>query len=105
MLPFTWECSEMPKIKHCSFKPVVVDWDGLKQMGWPFCRTETVERNGGRYPQSFTLGNHFNARRLWRVAEVLAYFEKHGLRVTEDWYAPEKGQTPPEKEDNGPAEK
>jgi hypothetical protein len=28
---------------------------------------------------------------VWRVKEVLAYFEAHGLKVTDDWDAPDKG--------------
>ena len=37
-------------------------------------------------------GLHRRVRRLahpvWRVMDVLAYFEAHGLQVTEDWNAP-----------------
>jgi hypothetical protein len=75
------------KIKNPGFRPVVVDWYGLRAMGWPFSRVETTQRNvDGRYPQFSKLGPHHNARVLWRVADVLAYFEAHGLPVTEDWY-------------------
>jgi hypothetical protein len=74
------------KVKRYGFKPLVVDWNGLKAMGWPFCREETVARNCGRYPESITLGKHLNARRLWRVSDVLDYFERHGLKVRDDWY-------------------
>lgn len=77
----------MSKSKRYDFKPVVVDWRGLKRMGWPFSRVETVERNNGRYPKFTKLGEHQNARLIWRVKDVLDYFERHGLRVTEDWYA------------------
>jgi hypothetical protein len=71
-----------------SIKPLVVDWKKLRQMGWPFCRAETDRgEHDGRYPKSFKLGGHHNARRMWRVVDVLAYFEKHGLKVTDDWNA------------------
>jgi hypothetical protein len=32
------------------------------------------------------LGKHPNSHPVWRVSEVLAWFEAHGLQVTEDWY-------------------
>ena len=71
-----------------SIKPLVVDWRVLKRIGWPFCRAETDRgEDDGRYPKSFKLGTHRNSRRLWRVADVLAYFESHGLQVTKDWYS------------------
>jgi hypothetical protein len=82
----------MPTTKHFRFKPVVVDWCGLKCMGWPFSRTETDRgEEEGRYPKSYKLGRHPNSRRVWRVKDVLEYFEAHGLRVTEDWLAPDEG--------------
>jgi predicted DNA-binding transcriptional regulator AlpA len=72
-----------------SIKPLVVDWKILKKMGWPFCRAETDRgEKDGRYPKSFKLGSHRNSRRMWRVADILAYFESCGLKVTDDWYAP-----------------
>ena len=74
------------KIKRPGFLPVVVDWIGLKAMGWPFSRVETMQRNDGRYPKFYKLGPHHNARVVWRVKDVLDYFESHGLRVAEDWY-------------------
>jgi hypothetical protein len=80
----------MPKTKRYGFKPLVVDWNGLKAMGWPFSRVETVERNNGRYPKFTKLGPHRNARLVWRTQDVLAYFERHGLEVTQDWYAPDE---------------
>ena len=84
------------------FKPLVLDWNGLVRLGWPFCREETInpKRNNGRYPQSFTLGTHLNARRLWRVKDVLDYFESYGIKVTEDWYAPDEGDDPLDGEDD-----
>ncbi len=76
-------------------KPLVVDWRGLKKMGWPYGRTHTWRLMfdpdyacDGGFPPCRKLGKHRNAHVVWRVAEVLAYFEAHGLRVTADWQAP-----------------
>ena len=71
-----------------SDRPLIVDWKGLKKVGWPFCRAETDRgEKDGRYPKSRKLGTHRNSRRVWRISDVLAYFEAHGLNVTEDWNA------------------
>jgi hypothetical protein len=81
----------MPKIRQCRcFKPVVVDWNGLKRMGWPFSKTQTTDSkraDKAGYPKFKKLGTDRNSRLVWRVKDVLDYFERHGLRVTEDWYA------------------
>jgi hypothetical protein len=75
------------KRKKEKLKPVVVDFTKLKEIGWPFCRAETDRgESDGRYPKSFKLGSHLNSRRLWRVSDVLDFFEKHGIHVKEDWY-------------------
>jgi hypothetical protein len=74
-------------------RPLVVDWKGLKRMGWPYSRTQTwrlmfdPDYAGNPFPRCRKLGKHRSAHVLWRVAEVLAYFEAHGLTVTEDWLA------------------
>lgn len=91
-------------------KPLIVDWKGLKSMGWPYSRAQTwrlmaetvivSERvkgqktriareipNPDRFPTCFKLTSHVNGHPVWRVAQVLAYFEAHGLQVTEDWNA------------------
>lgn len=81
-------------------------------MGWPYSRAQTwrlmretvvvTERvkgqkrrvareieNPDRFPQCFKLTVHQNGHPAWRVTEVLAYFDAHGLRVSGDWYASE----------------
>jgi hypothetical protein len=40
-----------------------------------------------RFPACRKLGKHPNAHPVWRMSEVLAYLESHGLKVTEDWNA------------------
>ena len=74
-------------------KPLVVDWRSLRRMGWPYSRTHTWRMmydpayGDDRFPPARKLGKHRSAHVVWRVAEVLAYFEAHGLRVTVDWQA------------------
>lgn len=73
---------------------LIVDWKGLKQMGWPFSRAHTwrmmFDPNyaSDRFPRCHKLGKHRNSHPVWRVRDVLAHFEAHGLRVTEDWQSP-----------------
>lgn len=75
-------------------RPLVVDWKGLKKMGWPYCRVHTwrlmfdPDYADNRFPLCHKLGNEPGCRVLWRVVEILAYLETHGLTVTEDWHAP-----------------
>jgi predicted DNA-binding transcriptional regulator AlpA len=72
-------------------RPLVVDWKGLKRMGWPYSRTHTwrlmfdPDYAGDPFPRCRKLGKDRSAHVVWRVAEVLAYLEARGLRVTEDW--------------------
>lgn len=75
-------------------RPLVVDWKGLKRMGWNYSRVHTwrlmfdPEYAADAFPQCHKLGKHRNSHPYWRVAEVLAYLEAHGLEVTQDWLAP-----------------
>jgi hypothetical protein len=89
---------------------LIVDFDGLLKMGWPYSRshtwrkmepTITVSRkvrgqktrvaevipNPDPFPTGTKLGWHPNSPYVWRVVDVLGYFEAHGLRLTEDWNA------------------
>ena len=88
-------------------KPIVVDWNGLLQMGHVFSRTHTWRKmaatvtvtrkfgdgtrekrvipNPDPFPKCVKLGTHQSSRVVWRVAEVLAYYEAHGLAVKQDW--------------------
>jgi hypothetical protein len=43
------------------------------------------------FPACHKLRQTRNSHPLWRVREVLAYFEAHGLKVTDDFDAPDKG--------------
>jgi hypothetical protein len=88
-------------------KRLVVGWDGLQKMGWPYSRTQTwrlmqptitvsrkvrgqktrvaeVLPNPDPFPLCVKLGAFRNSHPVWRVSQVLAYFEAHGLAVTQD---------------------
>ena len=88
-------------------KTLVIDWKSLRKLGWPYSRAHThrlmareipdpkhtpkgVEEhrmipNPDPFPQCYKLVNHRNAHPMWRVREVLAYFEAHGFAVSQDW--------------------
>jgi hypothetical protein len=76
---------------------LIVDWDGLKELGWPYSRPHTwrmmfeKEYADDPFPACHKLRQTRNSHPLWRVREVLAYFEAHGLKVTDDFDAPDKG--------------
>lgn len=78
-----------------STKPLIVDWKGLIRMGWCYSRAHTWRMMfdeayaDDSFPKCHKLGKHRNAHPVWRVVEVLAHFEAHGLPVTGDWFAPE----------------
>jgi len=77
-----------------SDRPLIVDWKGLKKLGWPFSRAHTwrmmydPDYADNRFAQCRKLGKFRNSHPVWRVKDVLAYFEAHGLQVSEDWNAP-----------------
>ena len=90
-------------------KPLVVNFEGLKKIGHPYSRTQTwrkmeptitvtrTKRDGTKeervipnpdpFPQGAKLGWHKSSPYVWRVVDVLAYYERHGLQVTEDWHS------------------
>jgi len=76
-----------------SRRPLVVDWKGLRNLGWNLSRAHTWRMmfdpnyEDNRFPRCHKLGAHRNSHPYWRVADVLAYFEAHGLAVTKDWEA------------------
>ena len=92
-----------------SIRPLVVDYDGLLRIGVPYCKSQiwrlmqptlTVTRrepgkkgrvamvipNPRPFPQSFKLTASPNSPPVWRVKDVLAWLEAHGLAVTNDWF-------------------
>jgi len=96
-----------------SIRPLLVDFSGLKKMGWPYSKSHTdrmmlttvlrttgsprkgtyrewVEPNPRPFPKCRKLGHYPSSPKVWVVTEVLAYLEALGLSVSEDWYAPDK---------------
>ena len=77
-----------------SIRPLIVDWKGLKRMGWCYARAHTwrlmfdPDYADNAFPACHKLGTHRNSHPVWRVSDVLAYFEARGLSVTEDWNTP-----------------
>ena len=75
-------------------RPLIVDFKSLRKLGWPYSRVHTwrlmfdPDYADNAFPACRKLGKHPGSRVVWRVAEVLAYFERNGLRVSEDWLAP-----------------
>ena len=78
-----------------STKPLIVDWKGLRRLGWCYSRAHTwrmmfdPDYAADSFPKCRKLGTHRNAHPVWRVLDILAYFEAHGLPVTGDFLAPE----------------
>lgn len=73
---------------------LIVDWKGLRKLGWPYSRAHTwrmmydPDYDDHRFPACRKLGKHRNSKPVWRVKDVLAYFASHGLDVTDDSNAP-----------------
>ena len=74
--------------------PLLVDWRGLKKLGWPLSRTHTWRlMNDPEYahvgfPKARKLGTFRNSHPVWWVPDLFKYFRSHGLPVPEDWDAP-----------------
>lgn len=72
-----------------SQKPLIVDWKGLKKLGWPYSRAHTWRMmEAGDFVKAAKLGKHRNSHPVWPVKGVLDYFSSHGLQVAEDFDAP-----------------
>lgn len=71
--------------------PLFLTWKALKTViGWPYSRTQTgrmmhdPEYANRRFPASRKLGNHRNSHPIWCTKDVLDYFKRHGLDVSDD---------------------
>jgi hypothetical protein len=52
----------------------IVDWKGLKALGWPYCRTHTWRlMAAGMFAQSFKLVQTRNAHPVWLLREVIPW--------------------------------
>lgn len=79
-------------------RPLIVDWKGLKKLGWPYSRAHTWRLMAGfwenekgekvvvphPFPKCRKLGSHPNGHPVWRYVEIVSYFEQHGLDVAAD---------------------
>jgi predicted DNA-binding transcriptional regulator AlpA len=64
-------------------KRLIVDWKGLKELGWPYSRAHTWRMMAaGSFPQAFKLTNHPHSHPVWKVSDILAHLESRGLVLT-----------------------
>jgi predicted DNA-binding transcriptional regulator AlpA len=69
-----------------STKRLLVDWKGLKQLGWPYSRAHTWRlMEAESFPRCFKLGKHRNSHPVWWLADILGHFRHLGLPVPADW--------------------
>ena len=81
-----------------TIKRQIVDWKGLKALGWPYCRAHTWRlmadgwqhsktgkwiANGDPFPQCVKLGNGHNGHPVWQMTAIREYFEAHGLTLSD----------------------
>ena len=90
---------------------LMIDWNGLVRMGWPYSKTQTqrweedeilrssgsqqkgtlkewLEPNLDPFPRRVKFRKTRNSHPVWPFAKVVAYFEAHGLEITKDDEAP-----------------
>jgi hypothetical protein len=54
----------------------VVDWKGLKALGWPYSRTQTWRlMKAGKFPMSFKLADYRNSHPVWWRYQVIEHFK------------------------------
>ncbi len=62
----------------------IVDWRGLKALGWPYSRAHTWRMmDSGDFPKAFKLGAHRNSHPVWKLTDILAHLETRGLILTD----------------------
>ena len=80
--------------------PAILVWKQLKALGHPFSRTHTVRKmqktievtgkygketkiidNPDPFPLARKLGSFQNSPLVWVTKEVLAYYERHGIKI------------------------
>jgi predicted DNA-binding transcriptional regulator AlpA len=63
---------------------LLVDWKGLKALGWPYSRVHTWRlMSEGRFPRAHKLGRHRNSHPVWKLTDILKAFETYGLVFTD----------------------
>ena len=68
---------------------LIVDWRGLKDMGCPYGRTHTARLMDPKYsddpfPRARKLSAYKRSRNVWPLAEVILWFQHHGLVRSDD---------------------
>jgi len=54
----------------------IVDWKGLKGLGWPYSRTHTWRlMKAGKFPKSFKLADFPNSHPVWWLREIIAFLK------------------------------
>jgi hypothetical protein len=61
--------------------PIIIDWKGLKKLGWPYCRTHTWRlMDAGKFPQCRKLFDETrNSHPVWVFRDVLTFLKDRGL--------------------------
>jgi predicted DNA-binding transcriptional regulator AlpA len=60
----------------------IVDWKGLKNLGWPYSRAHTWRlMNAGKFPKSFKLVDDRNSHPVWKRREVIALFNPPSVKT------------------------
>lgn len=86
---------------------LMIDWHGLKRMGWPYSKAQTArleeseilrssgsrrkgnfkewhEPNRKPFPRRVSFTEHRNSHPVWAYASVIAYFEASGFKINQD---------------------
>ena len=68
---------------------LIVDWRGLKELGWPYGRTHTARLMNAGYcddpfPRAHKLNGYKRARNVWWLNEILPWLQRHGLGHSDD---------------------
>lgn len=63
---------------------LMVDWKTLKAFGWPYSRAHTWRMmDAGEFPKASKPGGFRNSHPIWRMKDILNYFESRGLVLTD----------------------
>lgn len=79
-------------------RPLIVDWKGLKTLGWPYSRAHTWRLMAGGwedahgewhavrhpFPKCTKLGNGPQAHPVWKYDEIIEYLKLFGIEVMAD---------------------
>ena len=61
---------------------ILIDWKGLKAIGWPYCRQHTYRLiDRGVVPAPLKFGTHPGARTAWRWKDIRNYLDSLPTRI------------------------